>query len=79
MSWVYALTAQGTTHGFERGYFAFLGDPFGEDVITGNLTETIVTSAVPETSTSSLMLLGLAGMLLWRCHNVRPSVPVSGL
>ena len=30
MSWVYTLTAQGTTRGFERGYFAFFGDPFGE-------------------------------------------------
>jgi hypothetical protein len=67
MSWVYTLTAQGTTHGFERGYFAFLGDPFGENVITGNLAETIVTSsAAPEAGTSSLMLLALAGMLLWR-------------
>jgi hypothetical protein len=67
MSWVYTLTAQGTTHGFERGYYAFLGDPFGEDVITDNLRETI-RPAVPEASSSSLMLLGLAGLLLWRWH-----------
>jgi hypothetical protein len=79
MSWVYTLTAQGTTHGFERGYFAFLGDPFGSDVGAGNLTETIgdVTgnltqtiesrAAVPEASSSALMLVGLAGLLLiWR-------------
>jgi hypothetical protein len=65
---VYTLTAQGTTHGFERGYFAFVGDPFGENVTTGNLTETIVTSAAPEMSTSSLLVLGVAGMLLWRCR-----------
>ena len=26
MSWVYTLTAEGTTHGFERGYYAFLGE-----------------------------------------------------
>jgi len=68
MSWVYTLTAQGTTHGFERGYFAFLGDPFGEDLSTGNLTQTIVPSAVPEPNTSALVLLGFAGLLVrhWR-------------
>jgi len=71
MSWVYTLTAEGTTRGFERGYFAFVGDPFGGDVIPGNLKQTIVSSAAPETSTSSLMLLGLAGLLLWRSRKVR--------
>jgi len=72
MSWVYTLTAEGTTHGFERGYFAFLGDPFGGEVVSGNLKETLVSSAAtPEGSTSSLMLAGLAGLLLWRCRNMR--------
>ena len=68
MSWVYTLTAQGTTHGFERGYFAFLGDPFGGGVTTGNLSETIAvpTAATdaPEANTSALLLLGLAGLLV---------------
>ena len=73
MSWVYTLTAQGTTHGFERGYFAFLGDPFGDDVVTGNLTQTIRDgAAVPEASSSTLMLLGFAGLLLtWRWRDMR--------
>src|SRR5262249_10164097 len=31
VSYVYQLTAQGTTHGGEHGYVAFLGDPFGLD------------------------------------------------
>jgi hypothetical protein len=75
MSWVYTLSAQGTTHGFERGYFAFLGDPFGAEAVTGNLTEIVVTSGVPETSTSLLMLPGLNGLLLWRWHNVRDARP----
>ena len=69
MSWVYTLTAEGTTHGFERGYFAFLGDPFGGEPVTGNLIETISPAAdVPEASTSALMLLGFAGILVrhWR-------------
>ncbi len=66
MSWVYTLTAEGTTHGFERGYFAFLGDPLGGQVSTGNMTETIVAStAAPEPGTSALILLGFAGLLLW--------------
>jgi hypothetical protein len=37
LSYVYTLTLDGTTHGFERGYDAFLGDPFGVDVVTENL------------------------------------------
>jgi len=28
LAYVYTQTAEGTTHGFERGYDAFLGDPF---------------------------------------------------
>lgn len=48
MSWVYTLTAQGTTHGFERGYGAFIGDPFGVNVITDNLTFTVALQACPK-------------------------------
>jgi hypothetical protein len=68
-SWVYTLTAQGTTHGFERGYFAFLGDPFGGEPVTGNLTETLVTATdAPEANTCALILPGFAALLLrhWR-------------
>jgi hypothetical protein len=36
LAYVYTLTAEGTTHGFERGYDAFLGDPFGSEVVSGN-------------------------------------------
>jgi hypothetical protein len=65
MSWVYTLTAKGTTHGFERGYFAFLGDPFGGELTTGNLSEsTSALTAVPEPSAVPLFLLGLAALLL---------------
>src|SRR5262249_29338147 len=50
LSYVYTLTAEGTTHGFERGYDARLGDPFGVDVVTNNLgiTVTPVTGEAPE-------------------------------
>jgi hypothetical protein len=72
MSWVYTLTAQGTTHGFERGYYAFLGDPFGGEVTTGNLRQTIVVSSdAPEANTSALLLLGFAGLLMRHWRNVR--------
>lgn len=66
MSWVYTLTAQGTTHGFERGYYAFLGDPFGGEVVTDNLRETIgaAFTGAPEMNTSALLLLGFAGLLM---------------
>ena len=88
VSWVYTLTAEGTTHGFERGYYAFLGDPFGGEPVSGNLSETIAlvdatqpgtgggtpepgTGAdVPEPGTGALMLLGLAGLLMWRWWEV---------
>ena len=54
-----------------------LGDPFGGDVITDNLRltgTTVPTSppgVVPEARTSSLVLLGLAGLFVWRWHKVR--------
>jgi hypothetical protein len=69
MSWVYTLTAEGTTHGFERGYYAFLGDPFRGEVVTGNLIETTSPSTdAPEANTCALILLGFAGLLAahWR-------------
>jgi hypothetical protein len=68
MSWVYTLTAQGTTHGFERGYFAFVGDPLGAEPTPGNLVETIgapigASTDAPEAGTSALLLLGCAYLL----------------
>ena len=72
MSWVYTLTAQGTTHGFERGYYAFLGDPFGAESTTGNLSETVGASTdAPEAHTSALILLGFAGLLMRNWRNGR--------
>jgi hypothetical protein len=37
VSYTFSLVAQGTTHGAEQGFVAFLGDPFGQDVVAGNL------------------------------------------
>lgn len=73
LAYVYTLTAEGTTHGFERGYDAFLGDPFGVDVVSNNLGVTVVLAdaGVPEASTSSLMLLALGGLFVWRWRTVR--------
>jgi hypothetical protein len=67
LSYTYTLTAQGTTHGFERGYFAFVGDPFGGDALSDNLSVTVSPVGapdVPEASTWYLMLLGLAGLFV---------------
>src|SRR5262245_44043761 len=57
VSYVYQLTAQGTTHGAEQGYMAFLGDPFGLDVTSGNLILSI--SSVPEPATGVLGVIGM--------------------
>jgi hypothetical protein len=57
VSYVYQLTAQGTTHGAEQGYMAFLGDPFGLDVTSGNLVLSI--ASVPEPATGILGVIGL--------------------
>ncbi len=57
VSYVYQLTAQGTTHGGEHGYVAFLGDPFGLEATSGNLI--LSTTAVPEPATWTLSMVGL--------------------
>jgi PEP-CTERM motif len=62
VSYVYQLTAQGTTHGFEQGYLAFLGDPFGSDVITDNLE--LHTSSVPEPTSWMLSAIGLVSLVV---------------
>jgi hypothetical protein len=62
VSYVYQLSAQGTTHGAEQGYVAFLGDPFGLNVTSGNLvlsTSSVFESAVPEPATWMLSMIGL--------------------
>ncbi|HEY7091269.1 MAG TPA: hypothetical protein VH518_24445, partial [Tepidisphaeraceae bacterium] len=55
VSYIYQLTAQGTTHGGEQGYMAFLGDPFGVDVVSGNL---VLTTEVPEPG----VMVGVVGV-----------------
>jgi hypothetical protein len=66
LAYVYTLTAQGTTHGGEHGYDAFLGDPFGVDVVAGNLSVTAALADVPEAGTFALLMIGLTGLGLWR-------------
>jgi hypothetical protein len=71
LAYVYTLTAEGTTHGFEQGYDAFLGDPFGVDTVTGNLNVTVELADVPEPSAAFLLLLGFAGLFLCRSKAAR--------
>jgi len=66
LAYVYTLTAEGATHGFERGYDAFIGDPFGVNVVSNNLSVTVALADVPEADTCALVLLGLSGLLVWR-------------
>jgi hypothetical protein len=58
LSYIYQLSAEGTTHRAEQGFVAFLGDPFGQDVITDNLI--LTASPVPEPATSMLSVIGLS-------------------
>ena len=67
LSYVYTLTADGTTLGFEHGYLAFLGDPFDLSASGGSLE---VAAAVPEPATWLLSLAGaiwIGGMLRRQC------------
>jgi hypothetical protein len=73
VSYVYQLSAQGTTHGGEQGYVAFLGDPFGQDVTTGNLVLSI--ESVPEPATGILGVIGLACIVV--VLGVRRVAPMS--
>ena len=80
LSYVYTLTAEGTTHGFERGYDAFLGDPFGVDTVGGNLGVTVSladAAPVPEPGTFALLLSGLAALAAWRRRFSRGGRPPS--
>jgi hypothetical protein len=69
VSYVYQLTAQGTTSGGEQGYVAFLGDPFGLDVTSGNLvlsTGTPSATPAPAPATWMLSVIGLVCVVVAR-------------
>ena len=66
LAYVYTLTAEGTTHGFERAYDAFIGDPFGADVVTGNLILSATPASdttVPEPASWILLIVGFGGVV----------------
>jgi hypothetical protein len=56
----------GTTHGFEHGYDAFLGDPFGAEIVGDNLGVAVALSSVPEPGAFALTIIGLAALLARR-------------
>jgi hypothetical protein len=69
LSYVYTLTAEGTTHGAEQGYLAFLGDPFSVDVTSDNLiliAEPVSTTSVPEPAAWMLCVVALGSILATR-------------
>jgi PEP-CTERM motif len=71
VSYVYQLSAQGTTHGSEQGYVAFLGDPFGLEVTSGNLV--LSTSSVPEPASWMLSVIGLVCIVVvFGCRRTAP-------
>jgi PEP-CTERM motif-containing protein len=61
VGYAYELIAQGTTKGFEHGYVAFLGDPFGSDITSDNF----VVSAEPVPEPGSWLLVLAAGGALF--------------
>jgi hypothetical protein len=59
LSYVYTLTAEGTTHGAEQGFLAFVGDPFDLTASGGGLEVTAIAATVPEPESWILSMLGL--------------------
>ena len=59
LSYVYTLTAEGTTHGAEQGFFAFIGDPFEIAASGRGIEVSAAVAAVPEPATWILSLFGL--------------------
>lgn len=76
LTYTYTLQARGTTNAGERGYHAFIGDPFGVETVSGNLRSRITLAdpgagpgpapgpvQVPVPSTAWLLVAGLALLL----------------
>ena len=65
---MYTLTAEGTTHGAEQGYLAFLGDPFDFTASGGGFEVTAAT--VPEPASWMLSMVGviLIAVSRWRAR-----------
>lgn len=66
LSYVYTLTAEGTTHGAEQGYLAFLGDPFDFTASGGGFEVTAATAPEPASWVLSMLGLVLIAVNRWR-------------
>jgi hypothetical protein len=80
LTYLYQLTAQGTTIGGEQGFMAFLGDPFGGELFSDNLILNLTPLSipgVPEPPTWALMVVGfgvVAGIATRRRAWARPEI-----
>jgi len=79
LSYVYTLTAEGTTHGAEQGFLAFVGDPFDLAASGGDIHVTAIAASVPEPESWMLTLLGLLFIALnrWQLTQRRASACAS--
>jgi hypothetical protein len=68
LSYVYTLTAEGTTHGAEQGFLAFVGDPLDLIASGGGFEVSANVAAVPEPAS---WMLSLLGMLLIAANRLR--------
>jgi hypothetical protein len=74
VSFVYSITAQGTTLGGEHGFYAFLGDPFAVNAV-GNGFVPGTAPPVPEPGAGALLLAGLA-VLVRLARKSRGTAPI---
>jgi hypothetical protein len=68
LSYVYTLTAEGTTHGAEQGYLAFLGDPFDFAASGGGFDVTAATVPEPASWVLSMVGVTLIAVNRWRAR-----------